>query len=461
MDELKKLYGTLKTRNRPEDVAELVLDILKNDLNKSERPILEKAAKGSLRKQLFSYTSMAQEFLRAVGAERQINKAIELFKLDSTANLDPNHVSDIEGFIAETSPLIHKRIGNNNFVSDRLNKAERKEIGMDMSKRSYNKKWRLLKRLENKLLKYQRELKKVEFQMISKHGMVHHLNFEEFSKDINSACFIAYYNARCNLRSVFTNQSQTRAYDEISDMLFRRCQGKPIVLNRIFRKRKEREIGSNTNWLAISYIYTSQDVLFHLTEEQKGALLGKWTNVLQEIAVLLGEVWNHSAIDRKTMIVKRGNDSTTWNNTAGAWNKARDQWMNVIYALGMDFILDEICFGKVMRLMAADVVAWHQSSGGNLDPNTEVWNQLPLPWEVFNDIQKCNKQLVLQCCKEAGIDAEKTGWIAPRSHGVEKFTPTPELVHGVEVSNPFLASVLKKHKYFSGKNAKPFHPELN
>ncbi len=161
------------------------------------------------------------------------------------------------------------------------------------------------------------------------------------------------------------------------------------------------------------------------------------------------------------MIVKRGNDSTTWNNTAGAWNKARDQWMNLIYGMGIEYILDEICFGKVMRLMAADVVAWHQDSGGRLDPNTEVWNKLPLPWEVFNGTQNCNKKKIIAYCREAGIDAEKSGWIAPRIHGVEQFRATPELVHGVEVSDAFLAQVLRKHKYFSGKKATLFSPEDN
>lgn len=198
-----------------------------------------------------------------------------------------------------------------------------------------------------------------------------------------------------------------------------------------------------------------------MTDEQKGILLGKWTTILQDIAELLDEVWTVSNINRETMVVRKGNDSTTWNNTAGAWNKARDNWMNLIYSLGLDFILEEICFGKVLRLMAADVVAWHYSTGGKLDPNTEVWNKIPLPWEVFQNKAECNKELVIKYCKQAGLDPEKSGWIAPRVHGVAEFKPTPELVQGVAVSNPFLATVLKRHRYFSGKNAKPLVPERN
>jgi hypothetical protein len=74
--------------------------------------------------------------------------------------------------------------------------------------------------------------------------------------------------------------------------------------------------------------------------------------------------------------------------------------------------------------MAADVIAWHLSSGGKIDPNTEVWNVVPLPWEVFQEKAFCNKEMIIRACKDAGIDPEKSGWIAPRTHGVSEFKPT-------------------------------------
>lgn len=427
-------------------MAEMILSILNEDLDTTARRLLDKAARGSLSRRIFGYTSMAQEFARVVGAEQQINKVIELFQLDRPNNLDPDYMPDIERFIAEVAPVINKQVGGNNFVTDRLNKSEREVLGIDLSKRAYNKKWRLLKRLENKLLKMQRETKKREFQMIAKHGLAHQLEYEAFAKDKNTACFIAYYNARCNLRSTFTNEKQARPYDEICDMLFKRCTG---------------PAASSTNWLAIAQLYTGQQVLSYLSDEEKGILLGKWTSTLQEIASLLDELWASNSIKRETMIVQRGNDSSTWNNTAGAWNKARDQWMNLIYSLGLESILDVLCFGKVMRLMAADVAYWHQDSGGKLDPNTEVWSKLPLPWEVFSGLKTCNRQLVIHYCREAGIDAERSGWIAPRPHGIAAYSPTPELVHGVTIANPFLASILKKHKFFSAKNVLPLDPKNN
>lgn len=460
MTTIEQLYTTLNERRRPEDVAEMVIALTKDNLSTKERFILEKAAKGSLAKNVFGYTSMLQTFAKVKGAGKQITKAIQIFKIDEKGKSDYNNQKDIEAFINYVSPIIHKTVGENDFKVDRLNKARRKEVGLELSKRNYNKKWRQLKRIEEKLLKFIRETKKNEFQKIAKHGLAHTLDFVTFSSDLNTACFIAYYNSRCNLRSVFTNQSQDRPFDEISEMLLNRCKGEEERFFNFLRKEKN-IVPNNTNWWAISQIYTSQEVLSKLTDEQKGILLGKWTSILQEIAELLDEVWRVSDINRQTMVVKRGNDSTTWNNAAGAWNKARDNWMNLIYSLGLDYILEEICFGKVLRLMAADVVAWHLSSGGKIDPNTDVWNKIPLPWEVFQYKAECNKELVIKYCKDAGLDPEKSGWIAPKVHGVAEFKPTPELVHGVAVTNPFLAKALKRHRYFSGKNAKPLYPERN
>ncbi|PWN70317.1 hypothetical protein C1631_010085 [Chryseobacterium phosphatilyticum] len=432
---VKQLYSTLDARLRPEDVAEMIVELMKNDLEIHELATLNKAANRSLKNSIYGYTSMLQTFGTATGAEKQIKKAVEIFKINEKENSGYQTTDKIEAFLNEVSPLIHKEVGQNNFKSDRLDKELRKLAGLDISKRSYNKKWRLLKRIEIRLHKFIHESKKIELQKIAKHGLSHTISFENFSSDLNTACFIAYFNARSNLRSVFTNQSQDKPFDEICEMLFNRC------------KRYAEE----TNWLAISYIYTDKDVLQHLADEQKGKLLGKWTVILEDISTFLEELWNQNDINRKTMAVKKGNDSTTWNNTAGAWNKARDNWINLMYALGLDSILEDLCFGKVMRLMAADVIAWHLSSGGKIDPNTEVWNIVPLPWEVFQERVFCNKEMIVNACKKAGIDPEKSGWITPRTHGVSQFRPTPELVHGVTVSNPFLAKILRQNKYFSGK----------
>lgn len=447
MSAIRDLYTTLEQRRRPEDVAQMILELLHpQQITSRELSILEKAAAGALKRIQYQYTSMLEQFSAVKGAGKQLRKACELFHLTvpdlSTAFDQP---AEIETFIREVSPVILKDVGRNDFRQDRLNKSERAELGIDLSKRNYNKKWRLLKRLEQKLATIIREHKKLEFQKTGKHGLTSEISFSEFSMDINTACFIAYIVSRGNLRSEFTILGQQRPFDEIADMLLKRCEAEP----------------KNANWQAIAFVYTSQRVLKHLTDQQKGELLGKWTSVLEQVAGFLQELWEENNFYRRTMIVKRGDDSSTWNNTAAAWNKSRDSWINLIYSLGLESILDEICFGKVMRLMAGDVAYWHQAVGGKLDPNTEVWNELPLPWEVFHNEVVCTKSMVIDSCARAGIDPAKTGWIAPREIGLVAFKPTPELVHGVTIHNPFLAKLLKKHKYFSGKNFDPLHPELN
>ena len=44
---------------------------------------------------------------------------------------------------------------------------------------------------------------------------------------VDAAAFAAYYTARRNLRSEFTIAGQQRAYDEVADVLFRRCERSP------------------------------------------------------------------------------------------------------------------------------------------------------------------------------------------------------------------------------------------
>jgi hypothetical protein len=107
-------------------------------------------------------------------------------------------------------------------------------------------------------------------------------------------------------------------------------------------------------------------------------------------------------------------------------------------------------------LMAADVAAWHRSSGGGLEPDTQVWNELPPPWEVLSGAATCTREHVEEVCRRHGVDPVKKGWVAPPpERRVEKFAPTPELVHGVAVAGPELAAVLRKAGWFSGKPIRP------
>jgi hypothetical protein len=432
---MKDLFSSLHLRKRPEDVAQMILEQLE-DLDKNEEKVLQCAAKGSLKRLMLGYTSMLEQFSKPVGLQRQVAVSTHIFK--SAYLLTKDQCDDPEAvkkYICTIGQDIQKVFGKSDFKSDRLDHNAREANGIEISRRRYNKLFRHLIRMEQKLNKLTRELRKIEFQKTGKSGLATKLSWEEFSKNLNSACFIAYYTARCNLRSEFTIYGQQRPYDEIAHMLFERC-GRD----------------SNTNWWAIAHVYPDQKVLQYLTDQQKGELLGMWFTILKDAADLLEEVWSQSNINLKTMIVRRGNDSSTWNNTAGAWNKARDNWIALLYTMGMEDMLEFICFGKVLRLMAADVAWWHRMSGGTLDPNTHVWNELPLPWEVLSGKAVCTKSMVEEICHKHNVDPEKTGWTAPRPrNNVARYRLTPELVHGVTVSNPYLATLLKRAGYFSGK----------
>lgn len=434
---LRELYASLSARRRPEDVAETIRELLGDGLTAEEAAVLEVAASGSLKRRLFGYTSMAQAFARPVGAARQVARACELFAAAYPMNHDLcANPGAVEAFIRAVAVEIGKVFGRSDFRDHRLSHRERAERGIELSRRGYNKRFRLLARMEAKLQTLVREMRKRELQMAGKSGLASRLSWQEFAANRDAAAFAAYYAARRNLRSEFTIEGQQRAYDEVAGMLFARCERSP----------------SAAGWWAVAHVYPRAEVFRRLPERQAGALIGRWYAVLQEAAAVLEETWSRSGIDRRTMVVRRGNDSTTWNNTAGAWNMARDNWIALLYALGWEDLLDLSLPGKAMRLIAGDVAAWHASAGTEPDRNLFVWNELPLPWRVLSGEEICTLPMVVEACARHGVDPHTSGWVAPRPHGaVAPFRPTPELVHGVTVANPFLADMLRRLGYFSGK----------
>ena len=240
-----------------------------------------------------------------------------------------------------------------------------------------------------------------------------------------------------SVRSVFTIKGQERAFDEVADALYRKAKLSPT-----------------TNWWAMAHVHPETEVLSRLTEKQKGQLLGTWFGILHDLASLLEEVWRTTEVNRETLIVRRGNDSSTWNQTAGAWNKAREHWIALLHSMGMSRLLDDLCPGKVLRLMAADVAAWHRASGRDVHPDTKIWAELPPPWDVLQRRAGCTKAMVEAACRKHKVDPE--GWTGPRPPKVPvPFRPTPELVHGVAIGSPGLAKVLREAGWFSGKAAVP------
>lgn len=429
---VRDLYRSLDERKRPEDVAAMILSFAESNVEVAQqlRGVARHAGRASY---------MSADFQRSCASfERQVRVASILFAVEAPA--DPADVEAVEAYIANAQARIGKTVGRNDYKHDRLNKGQRDALGIDLSRRQYNKRFRLAAKLEDKVRRRRREVARRGLTLASKSRLASQLAWEAFASDVPTACFIAYYVARCNVRSLFTVNAQERPYDATCDAMMRGLRASPT-----------------TNWLAIAHAMPDEDVVRRLSDEERGVLLGRYYEMLVTAGSFLDEVWAASRVNRQTMIVARGNDSSTWNLTAGAWNKLRDGWFNLCHALGADEILERQCFGKVMRLMAADVARWHQMVKGAdaIHPDTATWAELPLPWQVLRGEATCTREQVERACARHGADPYKNGWIARRGEKhVAPFTPTPELVHGVVVSSPTMARSMRKAGVFSAKCVK-------
>src|SRR5262245_5846206 len=191
---MRNLFETINMRRRPEDVAQMIVEILGPELTSKERCILDRAARGSIKRSLMEFTSMMEDFARPIAPERQIRKAIELFTTAYTmTTAECADAERVEAFICHISQEIHKTFGQSDFLHNRFNRFQRKSAGLEISKRRYNKLFRHLAKLERKLKTYTREQKKSDFTRIGNSNLARRISWEEFSLDKNSGCFIAYY----------------------------------------------------------------------------------------------------------------------------------------------------------------------------------------------------------------------------------------------------------------------------
>jgi hypothetical protein len=149
--------------------------------------------------------------------------------------------------------------------------------------------------------------------------------------------------------------------------------------------------------------------------------------------------------------VRRGDDSTNWNAAATWYNGARANWISCLKVAGALDLLEAMCPPKALRVMAADLMRWHQSAGGGEHGDSAVARDLPKPWIVLEGKAECPAILVRKVCIEHGIDPEASGWISVRQGGDPPATePTPELVHGVSVSDPLVAALLRREGMWAG-----------
>ncbi len=433
---LDTLYTTLAERRRPEDVADLVHTRLAGRLTPWEDTLLTRASSRSLRQAWLGYTSMRQDWARAVGMHRQVGRARLLFESARTIDgFDADAPDRIAAFLDQVSPEIAKVRTENDFLRDRLDRAERRAAGLHLSRRRYDKLWRLLRRMELRLMALVREIRKTRLTRIGKQRMAPYLAKGELVRSESSACLVAYMTARLGLRSTFTVGGQAKAFDEIAHMLLERCFRDP-----------------ETSFFAIAHVHPAPEVLLRLTNDERGRLLASSFEILRDAATLLDELYEARPFDRARMVVQRGDDSSTWNQTASAFNAARDHWIALLSAMGAGDVIERMCVPKVMRLIAGDLAAWHRAVGHLGDPNVAVAAALPSGWSVVRGEASCEREDVRASCAAVGIDPVRTGWIGPRPRTeVDRFRPTPELVHGVAVGSPHLATLLRRMGIFSGK----------
>jgi hypothetical protein len=366
-DAIARLHATLPRRDTPETVAELIGQALPPEQARRLHGPLHARLAGSIR-HFFGWSSVPTLFRAPDRPDRQLAKARELASLFLGGRLpEGGDPEEVERLLAEFNELIGKHAGANSFLNNRRNRKQRAAMGLTLSRRRYDKLFRLAARLEQRLAKLRSEEAKYRLLLIGKAALAPDLAASDFAGHVPSAAFVAYYVARMKLRSEFTISGQQKPFDDLAAALLSICE----------------EEDRSTSWYAIAHVSPRADVLARLTEEQKGRLLGRWFDILSETAEMLENAYRRTDVDLATMIVQRGNDSSTWNLSAGAWNRARDHWIALVDALELDALFNQILPGKVMRLMAADVAAWHRREGGDVHPDNRVWAELPKPWEPF------------------------------------------------------------------------------
>ncbi|WP_144123639.1 hypothetical protein [Catellatospora sichuanensis] len=257
---------------------------------------------------------------------------------------------------------------------------------------------------------------------------------DDFTACPRTAAFVAYYVARLGMRTHFTNKSQKRPMDTLAEQLLKAALAAPTCRPDV-----------------LAFVITRRSVLDRLDDEQCGRLLAVYYEQLVACARTLRAAYDENR-DPMHMVVRRGDDSSSWNAASRAFNQARAGWLNLTATLGYDDVVEAACPGKVPALVASDVAYWHTITGGDQHIDIRVWAELPLPWDVVLGDDDCPADLVRETCRAYGVDPERQGWTtAYRQDFLELPAPAPDLVHGVEVGSPLLAGLLRDLGVFSGQ----------
>ena len=489
---LADLHTGLTARRRPEDVAAKIADL---DLGVSD---LDQYAQTARQASLYAYTSMRDTYTRHRGLARAYGTAATLMdQICDTADLprltaaDPTDPTSLAEFIDAANSVLgltptterpnpvkrgpRARIKTQTYTypaytgwngqeipervetfsyrngsrgrrgdthghanpHSRYDAAQRAQHLPGVSARGYRKAIRVVNHLEqrNNVLAECRDREAAT--MFGKARLAPLVELDAFTADAATAAFVAYYVARLGLRTEFTSGPQARPMDTLASALLENATASPTC-----------------RWDVIASVYTTQRILDHLTEVQKGQLLGVYYNQLVAFSRSLDRSFDYKR-DRTQMVARPGDDSSTWNAASRAFNQARTGWINLVNGFGLDDALAARLPGKVPALVAADVAHWHETEGGSAHRDTLAFAKLPLPWQVVLGHETCTAAQVRAVADELGFDPDQTGWTqAYRQDGLAVTELTPELVHGVTVSCPLLAITLKQTGAYAGRHTK-------
>lgn len=399
------IVATLSGRHEPEAVALMILDAI---------PILAPQAQKALKQIAREPYSFARTtFPMPVKTDRPVHVLAELIRTDGGV-----------------SPRVHG-IDDTNGVQLLLETARATKL---IDKRAMNRLERQILKVERMFATYQEHKAICENGRFAKTAFAAELTESQLT-DPATLAFVAYYTANLGRRSRFipvAGDKQDRAFDEVAHTLFQQLSP------------------ATTNWYAIAHVFPRADVLGHLTAAEKFDLLGRAQQTLYTAATQLQKLVATNTVDLNRMIVKQGNDSATWNAVAGAFNRARDYIIDTIYAMNMPQIFDRWLPGKALRLMAADLVWSRTVQGEGLEPDTKIWQALPKPWDVVLGNASCDRAMIDHAIKTMNLEGKVGGWTAARPRtAVSAWVPTPDLVCGVAISNPYIAEWMRKHGIFS------------
>ena len=317
---------------------------------------------------------------------------------------------------------------------DRMDAATRRARLPGVPVRAYRRAVRAVLHLQQRTGVLAAERDREAAVAFGKARLAHLVTEDEFLACPATAAFTAHYVARLNLRTVFTAGRQSRPMDTLAEELLAAALAAPTVRPAV-----------------LASVLTRWRVLDLLDDAQCGELLGRYYEQMAACARALRRSFDGNR-DRTRMVVRAGDDSSTWNAASRAFHQARTGWLNLTRGLGYDDLVEACCPGKVPALVAADVAAWHAREGRDEHVDVRVWAELPLPWDVVLGDAECPAELVRRACHRHGVDPEAAGWTQPyRQDRTELPAPAPDLVHGVTVSSPLLASVLRRAGVFSGQ----------